>query len=593
MHSGAVTLVNTGAIALGPINTGGDLNVTVASGDITNPGALVVGGNTSMAANQSGASIRLNNPGNLFTGALSISGAGGLANVSVTDTTALDLPALDLSGNLNVTAAGITQSGPLIVAGTAALVAGTGTITLNQAANDFHTVSIASARDVTLVDANALDLGASSIAGNLVVDTGGPITESGALMVSGATTLAAGVEHDITLNNANDLATLGIASARNVTLVDVNALDLASSHVSGSFGVTAGGITQSAAISVAGRTTLDAGSGGIALTNAANDFAGTISLASGGDAALNTAHALDLATSNITGNLTLVAGGSVTDSRPQTVGGTTSITTQASGANIVLDETSQYAGAVSLSVPGSEDIHLTHVSGDLRLGTLRGGEITLSASHSILDGNGPAINITATGGVTLTAGTGTIGAGRDAVQIDAPSVSASAGGAVEDISVNVNGKVTDNTIHESSTPSGLVVLNGAVIGSAPDPADGPALPQVNPVSLLGATVVAVDAPTNANGEIVATPPVSIADSMRLAAYGTDSANGEEISGCDARTEPDFRLGTREFGMKLPVGAQPMMDRQDDLDDARQKTARPSRCDSRVAISGSHSGRARH
>jgi hypothetical protein len=394
--------------------------------------------------------------------------------------------------------------------------------------------------------------------------------------------LAAGADHDITLNNANDLATLVIASARNVTLVDVNALDLASSHVSGSFDVTAGGITQSGAISVAGRATLDAGSAGIALTNAANNFAGTVSLASGGDAALNAAHALDLGASNITGNLTLVAGSSVTDSSPQNVGGTTSITTQASGANIVLDETSQYVGAVSLSVPGSEDIHLTRVSGDLTLGTLRGGEITLSV-----------MNITATVGVTLTAGTGTIGAGRDAVQIDAPSVSASAGGAVEDISVNVNGKVTDNTIHESSTPSGLVVLNGAVIGSAPDPADGPALPQVNPVSLLGATVVAVDAPTNANGEIVATPPVSIADDMRLAAYRTDSANGEEISGCDARAEPDFRLGTREFGMKLPVGAQPMMDRQDDLDDARQKTARPSRCDYRVAISGSHSGRTRH
>ena len=61
-------------------------------------------------------------------------------------------------------------------------------------------------------------------------------------MVAGPTTLAAGSGNDITLNSAgNNFSTLGIASGRNVTLVDSNALDLGSSSVSGNFALTTGG----------------------------------------------------------------------------------------------------------------------------------------------------------------------------------------------------------------------------------------------------------------------------------------------------------------------------------------------------------------
>ena len=57
-------------------------------------------------------------------------------------------------------------------------------ITLSNASNDFATVAITSGNNVTLVDTNALALGASTVSGTLGVTTSGggscadPITEN-------------------------------------------------------------------------------------------------------------------------------------------------------------------------------------------------------------------------------------------------------------------------------------------------------------------------------------------------------------------------------------------------------------------------------
>ena len=63
-------------------------------------------------------------------------------------------------------------------------------------------------------------------------------------MVAGSTTLAAGATNNITSNNAgNNFSTVGITNGNNVTLVDVNGLDLGTSTVSGTLGVTTGALT--------------------------------------------------------------------------------------------------------------------------------------------------------------------------------------------------------------------------------------------------------------------------------------------------------------------------------------------------------------
>jgi len=154
-------------------------------------------------------------------------------NVSVVDTTALDLPALHLSGNLDVAASSIGESGDLIVARTTTLTAGAGDITLNRPGNDFNSVSVISGNNVVLNDGNAIDLGGAAISGNLTVTASGPITDSGALTISGAATLAAGNGNNITLDNADDFANVAILSGDNVALTDINALTLGIAHVAG------------------------------------------------------------------------------------------------------------------------------------------------------------------------------------------------------------------------------------------------------------------------------------------------------------------------------------------------------------------------
>ena len=208
-----VTLVDADALNLGASTVSGTLNVT-AGGAITDSGNVVVTGTTTLAAG-AGNDITLDSVGNNFSTVTITSGN----NVTLRDSNALDLGAATISGNLNVTAAGaITDSGNLNVTGTTTLAAGAGNdITLDSVGNNFSTVAITSGRNVTLVDADALNLGASTVSGTLNVTAGGAITDSGNLAVTGTTTLAAGAGNDITLDNANNFSTVSITSGRTMS----------------------------------------------------------------------------------------------------------------------------------------------------------------------------------------------------------------------------------------------------------------------------------------------------------------------------------------------------------------------------------------
>ena len=289
----------------------GALNVTTG-GSIGQSGALSVTGSTTLSAGSS--DITLNNPANNFS-TLAVSSGN---NVTLVDSNALDLGGSTISGALNVATSGpLTQSGPLTVIGTTTLAAGAGNdITLNNPANNFSSAAVASGNNVTLSDINGLNLGASTVSGTLNITTGGALTQSGSLAVTGVTTLATGSGNDITLNNvANDFSSVTVTSANNVNFADANTLDLGTSTVSGTLNVTTNGaLTQSGALTVAGTTTLVAGSGNdITLTNASNDFS-TVSVTSGRNVALTDAGALDLGASTISGTLNVTTSGAITDS---------------------------------------------------------------------------------------------------------------------------------------------------------------------------------------------------------------------------------------------------------------------------------------
>ena len=101
----------------------------------------------------------------------------------------------------------ITDSGNVSVAWTTTLAAGAANnITLDNADHLVGTVTITFGKDVTLNNATATDLGASTVSGKLSnVTAGGAITDSGNVSVAGTTTLAAGAANNITLDNADHL----------------------------------------------------------------------------------------------------------------------------------------------------------------------------------------------------------------------------------------------------------------------------------------------------------------------------------------------------------------------------------------------------
>ncbi|MEQ8970853.1 MAG: CHAT domain-containing protein, partial [Coleofasciculus sp. C1-SOL-03] len=198
---------------------------------ITDSGNLSVTGETTLNAN--GNDITLNNANNFTTVV-----ANG-ANVTLNDTNGIDLGASNITGTLGVTANGaITDSGNLSVTGETTLNANGNDITLDNANNDFSTVTVTSGANVTLNDTDEIVLGDSNITGTLDVTAGSNITDSGDLSVTGETTLNAN-GNDITLDNANDFSTVTVTSGEDVTLNDMNAIDLGAFTIAGNLKVTA------------------------------------------------------------------------------------------------------------------------------------------------------------------------------------------------------------------------------------------------------------------------------------------------------------------------------------------------------------------
>jgi len=131
-----------------------------AGGNITDSGALSVVGTSSFTTGATG-SIILDSPGNSFAGALSFTGvsAGVLGgDLMLVNSHPFSYGSLTVGGALYLNTPGIAQSGAWKVTGITTLNAGANDITLDTATNDFSTV-LATGRNVTLVDTNALDLG--------------------------------------------------------------------------------------------------------------------------------------------------------------------------------------------------------------------------------------------------------------------------------------------------------------------------------------------------------------------------------------------------------------------------------------------------
>jgi filamentous hemagglutinin family protein len=408
-----VTLVDASAIDLGASTIASSLTVTATTGNITDSGAISVGTTTSLTANGTDADIILD-LNHTFTGTVSISGVD-LDDVTITDLTALDIPALTLSGNLSITAAGITQGGALAITGTTTVAAGAGNnIVLSNASNNFTgAVTITSGNDVTITDAfSTLIFAASTISGNFTVTAVGAITDTGNIIANGSgktATFATTSTANITLDNSNDFTTIAITTGNNVSITDVNAIDLGASTISGTLAVNStGNITDSGNLVVSGVATLLPGAANnVTLDSAGNDFS-TVTVTSATGVTLVDTSGIILGASTLTGNLNVAAAGNVTDSGALAVSGTTTISASTSG-DITLDGTGAGSNFSTLAITSADDVTIVDSNGLIFGTSSLSGNLTVTTTGTI----------TQTGAITAngTAKTASFTAGANAITL--------------------------------------------------------------------------------------------------------------------------------------------------------------------------------
>lgn len=400
-----VLLVDSDDIDLGASTISGSLNVS--ANNIFNSGDVSVAGLTTLSAADL---IVMDQPGNNFS-TITIPNA---VDVILKDVNDIDIGAMNVSGNLNVTSNGaITQSGTGLglngVGKTATFSAGPlSDITLNNPTNDFTEVTITQGNNVSLTDATALILGNVTIGGNLNVTTSGAITQAGAitLPVSKIATLSSGSTNNIILDNAaNSIPNVTITSAQDVTLQNASAINFGASTISGALTVNAtGAITQNGALSVTGPASFNASNALINL-NQANSFFQTVALANVGanDVNINNNRALNFAASSIGGNLTATATGDITQSAALNVSGAATFNAGTNAIDLSTNGGSNhFVGAVSLNNSDAHNVTLTNnaplIIGASNLGT---GALSLTAHGSITE-SGAIVQTANSAGVTLT-----------------------------------------------------------------------------------------------------------------------------------------------------------------------------------------------
>jgi filamentous hemagglutinin family protein len=357
----------------------------IGSGNITDSGALTVNGTSTIAAGSSN-NITLDDSANNF-GTVAITSGN---NINLVDTNALILGTSNINGTLNVTTGGaITDSGTLIVNGVAMFSAGlSNNISLNEPGNDFSTVTIADANDLTLVDINALNLGGVTIADDATLTVGGTLTDSGALTIPGILTIIAG-SNNVVLDTANNnFGTATITSANDATLVDSNALILGASNLTGWYTVTAGDtLSDSGNISVDDTLTATV-IGGITLNNAGNTINNfnPSNSGSGGITLVNTASPL-----TITG-FTHTGGGGVNITNTGIISVANGVTINTGNAALTLTATDLNLNSTGAINSGSANTTITQDTGGGSIGlgntsgtmTISGGELQRITSNNLM-----------------------------------------------------------------------------------------------------------------------------------------------------------------------------------------------------------------
>jgi fibronectin-binding autotransporter adhesin len=335
--SSAISFRDTDGVAVGTLAAS---TLTLqAGGEVTQTGAI-----TATTLILTGANVfTLTNPGNNIT---TLQGSGTVGATSYTDTNGFDVAGLTSSGTVTLTnpSGTVTQSGA-IVAPTLTL-AGAGTFTFGLGGNDIDTLSGGNAAsNITFVDSDGLALGTLAAA-TLDLNGGGNVTQSGALT---AATLTLRGTNTYTLNNTGNNVNLlqGATTLGTVEFTEANGFDLGgfTSTTSLTLNSLAGTVTQSGALDV---PTLNLqGAGTFILGNGGNAFT-TVTAANVGNASITENSGFQLGATSVTGTLTILSSGNVT----QSVGMTAGALQVGGGGNFTLssaNDVDSFGGASSVT----------------------------------------------------------------------------------------------------------------------------------------------------------------------------------------------------------------------------------------------------
>ena len=420
--SGAnITVQAGGALALANnVTATGNLTAT-ASGDVSQGGVLTVGGDTVIAAGAG--SVTLDNAGNKLSGSISSTGTGA---VVIKNDIATKLGAIGATGTGNAAASlsvtttndAVTQTGAAMVGGATTVNAGAGNVTLDDVGNKLAgSISSTGTGAVVIKNGIATVLGAmgavgvgNAAASLNVMTTNDAVTQTGAVMVSGTTVIAAGAGN-VTLDSAGNQLTGSISSTgtgavviRNDIATELGAIGAAGAgNAAASLSVTTtdDAVTQTGAAMVSGATTVNAGAGNVTLNNPGNDFS-SITLTGAGltvfdSNALNVTSMTAGIDKNVdiqaNGALTLPTAGINTGAADLWLASGATLTTQGelSGNNITLQANGPLTLANNVTATGALTLHTAAGNGD----------ITQSAGTAISAGNGLTTVNAGSGNVTL------------------------------------------------------------------------------------------------------------------------------------------------------------------------------------------------
>lgn len=378
----------TGQATLGFISTsGGALTVrTDTGGNTTGASILQAGAVGTTTLNVGDASfttgngaITLTHTNNDFTGVVSLTSKTASNNIAVTDSNALTLGSISMpngNGTLTINSTGaITQNGSsTITSGTGLLTFNSGltgapiTLTNDNVFNGAVALSNVNANDVSIKNIGNLSLDTINVGGNFNVtnSNGSIIQSSGAKVITIAGTSnfsSTGTGDSISIANSNKFTgavSISNQGANDVSIKNTLPLLLDTVNVGNNLSVVTTGagstISQTGStITVPGTSSFNAAANSISL-GSNNTFTGAVALTNSGanDVTLTDTSALQLDTSTIGGNLTLAAGGNISEIGAITVSGaTTTVSTTASGSDILLGSQANNFGSSAFTFSGT------------------------------------------------------------------------------------------------------------------------------------------------------------------------------------------------------------------------------------------------